>query len=74
VEGARMKVFIKDLQVSMEVKNVGIELDVSDNEGHKGDLFITKTQLIWCPGKTQRENGVPMRWQEFIKYMEDRPK
>lgn len=66
-----MKVSIKDLQVSMEVKNNGIELDVSDNEGmHLGDLFVTKTQLIWCKGKTQRENGKKFKWDDFIEFMD----
>jgi hypothetical protein len=32
-------------------------------------IFITKRQLIWCPG------NFPMRWQDdFIVYMENRAK
>ena len=47
-----MKVSIKDFDVAMDVKNNGIELEVADNEGkHLGDLFVTKTQLIWCKGR-----------------------
>ena len=69
-----MKVSIKDLQVTMEIKNNGIEIDVTDNDGvHKGDLFVTKTQLIWCNGKTRRENGKTITWSEFAEYMDDRP-
>lgn len=66
-----MKVSVKDLQVSMEVKNNGIELDISDNnEVHLGDLFVTKKYLIWCSGKTQRENGKKIKWENFIAYMQ----
>lgn len=66
-----MKVSIKDLAVSMEIKNKGIELDVYDNQGkHLGDLVITKTKLVWCKGKTDVVNGQPIKWQDFIDYME----
>lgn len=53
-----MKVSVKDLSVSMEIKNKGIELDVYDTKGkHKGDLVVTKSGLIWCKGKTTAANG-----------------
>lgn len=66
-----MKVSIKDLAVSMEVKNKGIELDVYDNDGnHLGDLVINKTRLVWCKGRTKVENGEAITWQKFIEYME----
>jgi len=65
-----MKVFIKKLQVDMDIKNNGIELDVSETDGgHKGDLYITKTQLIWCAGKTKRKNGKTISWDDFANYM-----
>ena len=64
-----MKVAIKDFGLDMEIKNTGIEVSVADNGGvHKGDLYVTKTGLIWCPGKTQRENGKKISWQEFMDY------
>jgi len=65
-----MKVTVKDFDVAMEVKNNGIELDVSDNNGHLGDLYVTKTGLIWCKGKTNRENGKKIKWTNFTEYME----
>jgi len=66
-----MKVSIKDLSVSMEVKNKGIELDVYDNqENHLGDLIVTKTALTWCKGRTRKPNGKPVSWTEFIDWME----
>jgi hypothetical protein len=66
-----MKVSVKDLSVTMEIKNNGIELDVYDNAGkHLGDLVVTKSRLIWCKGKTDRKNGKPISWDEFIQMME----
>lgn len=66
-----MKVSIKNLAVSMDIKNVGMELDVYNNDDkHLGDLVITKTSLIWCKGRTNRENGEKVTWAEFIKWME----
>ena len=66
-----MNVSIKDFNVAMELKNNGMELDVYDNAGkHLGDLVITKTRLVWCPGKTSVKNGHAISWAEFIDYME----
>jgi hypothetical protein len=68
-----MKVSVKDLSVSMEIKNKGIELDVYDNnEQHLGDLVVTKTKLVWCHGKTLVENGKAISWNDFIEYMQNR--
>ncbi len=70
-----MKVSIKDLAVTMEIKNTGIELDVYDNEDkHLGDLVVTKSKLIWCPGKTKVENGHVIKWDDFITHMKTLPK
>ncbi len=70
-----MQVSIKDLSVSMEIKNKGVELDVYDTQGNfLGDLVITKTRLTWCPGKTKPDNGHKIEWQEFINIMQARPK
>jgi hypothetical protein len=57
----------------MEIKTNGIELDICDNNGvHKGDLVITKTQVVWCPGRTTPANGIQLSWEEFIAYMQER--
>lgn len=65
-----MPVSIKSFNVEMNIKNKGIELDVYDNdETFRGDLIVTKTGLIWCEGKTQRQNGVKVTWNEFIEWM-----
>lgn len=65
-----MKVYIKSFDVQMEVKTKGIGLDVYDtNDKLMGKLYITKTKLIWCRGKTKRENGKSIRWNNFIEFM-----
>jgi hypothetical protein len=67
-----VKVFIKDLSVEMEVKNNGVEFDVASPGGdHLGDLYVTKSGLTWCKGKTNRENGQKMTWDKFMAMMEE---
>ncbi|NNN24374.1 hypothetical protein HLG94_08115 [Pseudomonas nitroreducens] len=66
-----MKVGIKNLSVEMDVKTKGVEFDVYDNkENFLGDMFVTKSGLVWCKGKTKKENGVRVSWEEFIAWME----
>jgi hypothetical protein len=65
------RVFIKGFNVDMEIKNAGIEFNVTHSDGsHKGDLYVTKTGLTWCPGKTTRANGKQIDWHDFAAYME----
>ena len=67
-----MKVTIKQFNVAMEVKNSGIELEIKSPDGkrHLGDVFVTKTGLVWCRGRTTHQNGERISWQEFVDYME----
>ena len=68
-----MDVSIKNFDVGMQIKNKGIELEVrSTANKHIGDLVITKTKLVWCEGRTQRENGVEITWDEFREEMNSR--
>lgn len=68
-----MNVTIKQFHVNMEVKNRGIELEIRNNSGDfLGDLVITKTNLIWCEGRTKRENGKPISWDDFRALMMNR--
>ena len=60
-----MEVWIKSLEVDMQIKQKGIELEVRSKEGQIGDCYATMTGLIWCRGKTQKENGVKIRWEDF---------
>lgn len=65
-----MKVSIKQFDVEMDIKNNGIELDVKDNNDvHLGDLYVTKTVLIWCLGKTSKAKGKKITWNDFADYM-----
>jgi hypothetical protein len=65
-----MKVSIKDLSVSMDIKNNGIELDVYDGDDrHLGDLIVSKAGITWCQGKTRRQNGKRLSWNQFIQMM-----
>jgi len=66
-----MKVVFKRMDVQMEVKNKGVEIDVLDTSGkHVGDLVITKTKVIWCQGRTTPKHGKSLTWEEFIKRMQ----
>lgn len=67
-----MKVTIKSFDVDMEVKNAGIEFEVysPDGKSHIGDLIVTKRNLIWCKGRTHRENGQEISWGDFTKWAE----
>ena len=43
-----MKISIKDLQISMDLGNNGLQLDVYGNDGtYLGDLRIGKAKLEW---------------------------
>lgn len=59
-----------------EVDDAGIEFEIRSPNGqrHRGDLFLTKTGLIWCQGKTRRPQGQEIRWADFIKWAQDRSK
>lgn len=66
-----MKVGIKTLDVAMEVKNNGVEFEVYDTKDNfLGDMFVTKSGLTWCKGRTKKENGQKISWTKFIKFME----
>jgi len=68
-----MDVSIKSFDVKMDVKNKGIELEISEpNDGNRlGDLIITKAHLIWCKGKTHRAHGKKIKWTEFVEMVND---
>jgi hypothetical protein len=63
-----MKVAIKSLEVDMEIKNKGVELEIFEPNGldKLGNLVITKSELIWCAGKTRRDNGTKVKWPAFV--------
>ena len=63
-----MEVWIKSLEVEMQVKQKGIELEVRSKDGadQLGDCYATMTGLVWCQGRTKKENGVKVKWEDFI--------
>lgn len=67
-----MKVTIKSFDVEMEVKNNGIEFEVRKPDGtFLGDCIVSKTEVIWMPGKTKKENGKRVKWEKFIEWMSE---
>lgn len=57
----------------MELKNSGIEFEVRDTKGNfRGDLVLSKSKLTWCKGKTSKDHGTDISWDEFIEIMENR--
>ena len=66
-----MKVKIKSFDVEMQLKNKGVELEIRDtDDSFLGDLVVTKTKLIWCKGRTSRDNGRSITLKKFIELME----
>ncbi len=67
----RMRVSVKDLAVTMELGNNGIELDVFDGQdNHLGDLRIGRGTIEWCKGRTRTGNGVRKTWEQLITFFE----
>ena len=66
-----MKVSVKDFQVTMQIGNNGIELDVyNSKDEHLGDLRIGKATIEWCKGQTQKGNGIKKHWTKLIEFFE----
>lgn len=66
-----MKVKIKSFGVDLDVKKKGIEFDIRKPNGGKrlGDMVLTNSGLIWCPGKVGKRNGVKVSWEKVIELM-----
>ena len=62
-----MEVWIKTFDVRMQVKSNGMELEVRtpDGEEHLGDCYVTQTGITWCEGRTRRQNGVKISWNDL---------
>jgi hypothetical protein len=71
-----MDVSIKSFDVEMDVLNKGVEFGIREPNGgdRLGDLFITKAHLIWCKGKTQRAQGIRIKWTDFVEMVNDAQK
>ena len=65
-----MKVKIKNLGSDVDVRTKGVKFRVGDNnDGLKGNFYVTGAKLIWCQGKTTKKNGVKVSWKDFIDWM-----
>lgn len=66
-----MKVGIKSFDVEMKVKSKGIEFGIysADGKAFLGDCYVTMTGLIWCDGKTGKDKGQKIKWEDFIALM-----
>jgi hypothetical protein len=64
-----MKVGIKSFDVDMDVKKKGVELEIKSPDGSQfhGDCFVTMTGLVWCQGKTTKQHGVKLKWDELME-------
>jgi hypothetical protein len=62
-----MDVSIKTFTVEQQLKQNGLELEIRNPRGgpHRGDCYVTMTGLTWCQGRTQRPNGVQLKWEEL---------
>lgn len=51
-----MQVWIKSLEVDMQVKKNGVEFEVRSKDGAEqlGDCYATMTGLVWCQGRTKK--------------------
>lgn len=66
-----MKTTIKSLNVEMEIKNKGMEIEVRDTgDNFQGDLVINKSGITWCKGRTTPSKGKKKSWEEVIALFE----
>jgi hypothetical protein len=57
--------FVKDFSVEQELKNNGIEIGIWDGDKQFGDIYVAKTGVVWCDGKTHRKNGTRLSFDEL---------
>jgi hypothetical protein len=63
-----MKVSIKNLGVSLEEDNKGVEFDINDNQDKfLGSMTVNKSGLVWCRGKTKAKAS----WKDLIEWMDN---
>ncbi len=54
-----MEVWIKSLEVDMQVKQQGVELEVRSKDGRErvGNCYATQAGLVWCGAKARRRRS-----------------
>jgi hypothetical protein len=71
-----MQVKTQPFKEALEIKSDGICFDVYGNGAKRlGDLAVTKAGLVWsktAPGKPMRNQGINVRWEEFINWVQTR--
>lgn len=71
-----MQVKTQPFKEALEIKSDGICFDVYGNGAKRlGDLAVTKAGLVWsktAPGKPLRNQGINVRWEEFINWVQTR--
>lgn len=63
-----MQVKIKQIDIPIELKNNGVELEIRDGKNKLEDLVIGKGGITWCKGKTSLKNGVKKSWGEVLTF------
>ena len=54
----------------VDVKTSPERYKVKDSKGVLlGSLYVNQARLVWCNGRTQMSNGMPIEWEDFIQYM-----
>lgn len=61
--------FYRDLPI--KVRGIRFAVHSPNGQIHRGDLVLTQTKLIWCPGDTQPKSGHKIKWEDFIKLAEE---
>lgn len=56
--------------VTSTLGNNGIVINVSDNQGHVGDLRIGRATVVWMRGKTTEKNGKKIKLENLLKYLD----
>ena len=71
-----MQVKTQPFKEALEIKSDGICFDVYGNGSKRlGDLSVTKAGLVWSKvagGKPMRNQGINVRWEEFINWVQTR--
>ena len=64
--------WIKKLTTKLDLKNKGVEIQVNDDDGQFGDIYVAKTGIEWCPGKAHRgkASSTKIKFQELHEICE----
>jgi hypothetical protein len=67
-----MKVKLAMDDVTISLGNRGVVLEIADNAGkHVGHLRIGQATVEWRPGRTRDGNGIKIKLQDLIKFLNE---